>query len=209
MPSGRLCAARVRFRQRAQSAAFPGFLACSRISETHPQNFLKSGNHGSPALFGGVCRQGGQGTYDGIQQLRVRLLPGGRTALSRRGSVLSMNDQRGEADVSQGRHAFDAAVVLHIGDERLFLDNVEDARRCLEQMFPDATGASYQRALAACEACLANIGTAAAARIMMVVAAMEAGFRFEVIEDPEQALELKTEIEAEAGLRAVLFDAES
>jgi hypothetical protein len=35
---------------------------------------------------------------------------------------------------------------------------------------------------------------------------MEAGFRFEVISDPIQALERRTELEAEAGLRAILSE---
>jgi hypothetical protein len=102
--------------------------------------------------------------------------------------------------------AFDAAVVITIGSECLFIDTVETARRCLTERFPDADGPSYRRALTACQACLLSGASSATAQIAFVVAAMEAGFPFEVIEAADEALERRTEIEAEAALRSILSD---
>lgn len=104
------------------------------------------------------------------------------------------------------RFAFDAAVMLEINGDRIVLDNMEDAEFCLANRFPEPWRASCQRALGACEACRTGTGTATAVRVTLVVAAMEAGFRFEVIDDPELALERRTEIEAEKALRSILMD---
>lgn len=90
--------------------------------------------------------------------------------------------------------------------ERVLLDNMNDARLCLETRFPEPWRASCQRALTACEACRTGVSTAYTGRVTLVVAAMEAGFRFEVIDNPELALELRTEIEAERGLRSILTE---
>lgn len=83
------------------------------------------------------------------------------------------------------RGAFDAAVVLEIDGERFFVADAGIAKMLLETRFPYKHGPSYKRALDACVAFAAGIGTTAAVRVTLVVAAMEAGFRFEVIEDRE------------------------
>jgi len=54
--------------------------------------------------------------------------------------------------------------------------------------------------MATCEACIAGQTNGAAARVAFVVAAMEVGFLFEVIEDPLSALETRTELAVEQGL---------
>jgi hypothetical protein len=101
--------------------------------------------------------------------------------------------------------AFDAAVILTIEDEPVFVDDAAGARMCLIERFPDSDGPSFKPALAACDACLLGGSSGAVARIMFVVAVMEAGFPFEVIEGPAHALERRTELEAEAGLRSILM----
>lgn len=106
------------------------------------------------------------------------------------------------------RHAFDIPVVLEIDGDRFFLSSVEDARECLEAHFPEKSGPSYKRAVETCAACRVGIGTADAARVTLIVAAMAAGYRFEVIEDRQRALELLTDIRAEKALRSALFGAD-
>jgi hypothetical protein len=106
------------------------------------------------------------------------------------------------------RHAFDTPVVLEIDGNRFFLSSVDDARECLDAYFPAKTDPSYKRAVETCASCRAGIGTADAARVTLIVAAMAAGYRFEVIEDRQRALELLTEIEVEKGLRSALFDSD-
>jgi hypothetical protein len=101
--------------------------------------------------------------------------------------------------------AFDAAVILTIEDEPVFVNGAAGARTCLVERFPDPDGPSFKRALAACDTYLLGGTSGAVARIMFVVAAMEAGFPFEVIEDAAHALERRTELEAEAGLRSILL----
>jgi hypothetical protein len=101
---------------------------------------------------------------------------------------------------------FDSAVLLLIDGEWTFIDNAFDALKCLETHFPDIHAPSLVRAIATCDACLTGRLVGDSARAALVVAAMEAGFRFEVISDPIQALERRTELEAEAGLRAILSE---
>lgn len=102
--------------------------------------------------------------------------------------------------------AFDAAVVLTMDGQVQFIEDAAQARRCLVDRFPDADGPSFKRAMTACDDCLLGRGSGAAARIMFVVAAMEAGFPFEVIDDPGRALERRTDLAAEAGLLSILSD---
>jgi len=102
--------------------------------------------------------------------------------------------------------SFDVAVVLTIEGEPVFVDDVSTARACLIERFPDADGPSYRRALAACDASLLGHSSGEVSRIVFVVAAMEAGFPFEVIEDAANALERRTEIEALRGLRSLLLE---
>jgi hypothetical protein len=101
---------------------------------------------------------------------------------------------------------FDLAVVLLIDREWTFVDNAFDALKCLRHHFPDIHAPSFVRAVATCDACLSGDLVGDSARAAMVVAAMEAGFRFEVISDPMQAWERRIELEAEAGLRAIFSE---
>lgn len=103
------------------------------------------------------------------------------------------------------RSAFDAAIVLTIEDGLKFVDDAAEVRRLLPERFPDPDGASFKRALSACDACLlGNLG-GATARIMSIVATMEAGFPFEMIKDTARALDSRTELEVEPGLRSILL----
>lgn len=106
------------------------------------------------------------------------------------------------------RHTFDTPVVLEIDGDRFFLSSVDDARECLAAHFPEKSGPSYKRAVETCASCHAGIGTADAARVTFIVAAMAAGYRFEVIEDRHRALELLTDIKAETALQSALFGAD-
>jgi hypothetical protein len=90
------------------------------------------------------------------------------------------------------QRAFDASVILTIEDEPVFVDGAAGARTCLVERFPDPDGPSFKRALAACDTCLLGGSSGGVARMMFVVAAMEAGFLFEVIEDAAHALERRT-----------------
>lgn len=103
-------------------------------------------------------------------------------------------------------HAFDVAVILQISGQSIFIETVEQARDCLREHFSDQGGPSFVRAVAACENCLLGSGSLTAARATFVVAAMEAGYAFEVIEDQVAAFEKKVELEAENGLRTLFSD---
>lgn len=103
------------------------------------------------------------------------------------------------------RRAFDATIFLLIEGQWVFVSNAKQALDCLQQRFPDTSGPSFIRAVTTCEACLAEMATPQSAQVTLVVAAMEAGFPFEVIEDASEALERRTDLEAEAGLRTILW----
>ena len=93
---------------------------------------------------------------------------------------------------------FDSAVVLLIDGEWTFVDNAFDALKCLRTHFPDIHAPSFVRAITTCDACLSGKLVGDAARAALIVASMEAEFRFEIIDDPMQALERRIELEAEA-----------
>jgi hypothetical protein len=101
---------------------------------------------------------------------------------------------------------FDSAVVLLIDGEWAFVDSAFDALICLQRHFSDIHAPSFVRAIATCDACLTGRLVGDSARAALVVAAMEAGFRFEAISNPVLALERRTDLEAEAGLRAILSE---
>lgn len=106
---------------------------------------------------------------------------------------------------SASGNAFDVAVILTVDGQLLFVEDVGDARKLLLERFPDPDGPSFKRALSACDACLLGSSSGATARIMFIVAAMEAAYPFEVIEDAARAFERRIELEAELGLRSILL----
>jgi len=78
---------------------------------------------------------------------------------------------------------FDKVVAVKFGLEWIPVDGVEHALTCLDEFWPDKSGASYRRALRNCEAFLSGEATMLAARASFMVAAMEAGLPFEVYPD--------------------------
>lgn len=71
----------------------------------------------------------------------------------------------------------------------MFVENTAQARACLEHRFAEPDAPCFARAVATCDSCLSGKLQGAAARAALVVAAMEAGCPFELIDDPVQALE--------------------
>ena len=105
---------------------------------------------------------------------------------------------------SRSSLAFDSPVFLRLHDHWIFIDAVVAARHCLLDHFPDKQGPSHARALCACDLVLSGNGPSELARTTFVVAAMEAGFLFEIIDDAALAYERRIELEAENGLRSIL-----
>lgn len=100
--------------------------------------------------------------------------------------------------------AFDIPVVIMLDTSWVYLENARTALHYLETRFPDSDAPSCRRAIVACVDCISGTGSGAGARATFVVAAMEAGYQFDVIDDPEIALERKTDFEAEIGLASIL-----
>lgn len=101
---------------------------------------------------------------------------------------------------------FSNPVFLQMPDEWICVADATQALECLQERFTDQSGPSYQRAIAAAQAAISGAGPMELARVTLVVAAMEAGFQFEVIDDEVQAFERQIELEAENGLRSILLD---
>ena len=78
---------------------------------------------------------------------------------------------------------FDKIVALKFGLEWVPVESAEHALNCLCELWPDTSGPSYHRAVRNCQAYLAGEATMLAARASFMVAAMEAGLRFETYPD--------------------------
>lgn len=96
-------------------------------------------------------------------------------------------------------------MLVLLNNNWVYLENAKSAIDCLLTRFPDPDAPSCRRAIAACADCIAGTGSGAGARATFVVAAMEAGYRFDIIDDPEIALERKSDFEAEIGLASILL----
>lgn len=100
---------------------------------------------------------------------------------------------------------FAQVIALKIDDGWHYVAGARQALECLNSEFPDIDAPSAKRAIAAVEAFLAGKGPENAARITFVVAAMEAGFKFEAGVGTELMEEHLTEA-AEASLRGLTLD---
>jgi hypothetical protein len=78
---------------------------------------------------------------------------------------------------------WDKTIALTLDGERVVVGTVETAVQLLTERWPDTSGPSYRRALANSQAALTDKSMGRSARVAFVVAAMEAGLRFEVFED--------------------------
>jgi hypothetical protein len=110
---------------------------------------------------------------------------------------------------SQGLY-FTRPVGLFVAGDWVFIESVEKAQACLQNGFEDQTGPSWNRAIATCAVAVAVAGQVPpdAAQATLIVAAMEAGVAFEVIEDDSLVLERNVEAAAAKGLEE-LFLAEA
>jgi hypothetical protein len=90
-----------------------------------------------------------------------------------------------------GSAAWDKTVAIAYGEERVIVRTVSAAMQLLTERWPDTSGPSYRRALSNCQAAIADEGLGRAARVAFVVAAMEAGLRFEVFEDELGVLDVE------------------
>lgn len=100
--------------------------------------------------------------------------------------------------------AFNCPVFVEIDDEWICIEDVAQANDCLSLRFRTERGPSFRRALAACSAAIDGTGPIEMARVTFVVAAMEAGYRFDIIGDDAEAFERRIELEAQNGLLSIL-----
>lgn len=109
--------------------------------------------------------------------------------------------------MSEGRlspDAFSCPVFVEIDDEWMCIEGATQASVCLSLRFRTERGPSFRRALAACSAAVDGTGPIEMARVTFVVAAMEAGYRFDIIGEDAEALERRIELEAQNGLLSIL-----
>ena len=99
---------------------------------------------------------------------------------------------------------FPHPVLIRIGDDWMCVEDARQSRECLLTRFEDQSGPSWKRALAAGDAAVGDNGSGEHARVTLIVAAMEAGYRFEVLDDDMLAFERRIELEAENGLLSIL-----
>lgn len=99
---------------------------------------------------------------------------------------------------------FSHPVPIRIGDNWVCVEDARQSHECLLTRFEDQSGPSWKRALAAGDAAVGDNGSGEHARVTLIVAAMEAGYRFEVLDDDMLAFERRIELEAENGLLSIL-----
>lgn len=100
---------------------------------------------------------------------------------------------------------FTCVVALEIGGRWRFVETADQALKCLREEFTGHDGPSLRRALNTWEAVAAGLVPAEGLRAAFVVAAMEAGFPFEVHKRDETLLERRIGVEAENALIDVLL----
>ena len=111
------------------------------------------------------------------------------------------------ANTDASRLKFDQTVCLMIDGGWTYIETGEEALACLEDLFPDQGAPSYLRAHAACSAFVEAKGSMEGARATLIVAAMEAGFPFEVGDSLELLERLAVEA-AHEGLQAIILGGE-
>jgi hypothetical protein len=79
---------------------------------------------------------------------------------------------------------FDKLIAVEIEGEWLTVQTVDEALRLLQTRWPANGGPSYLRAVASAQSALGGEGSVMGASATFAVAAMEAGFRWELHEDP-------------------------
>jgi hypothetical protein len=104
------------------------------------------------------------------------------------------------AGPTPAHHNFTRVVALQIGGRWHFVETADQARQCLRDKFDGHDGPSLQRALSACEAVFAGLVPADGLQAAFTVAAMEAGYPFEVHERDQGLLERRVDAEAENAL---------
>jgi hypothetical protein len=95
---------------------------------------------------------------------------------------------------------FTHVVALQIGGRWHFVETADQARQCLRDEFDGHDGPSFQRALSTCEAVIAGLVPADGLQAAFTVAAMEAGYSFEVHDRDQTFLERRVAAEAENAL---------
>ncbi|RYE51919.1 MAG: DUF982 domain-containing protein [Hyphomicrobiales bacterium] len=103
---------------------------------------------------------------------------------------------------------FTHVVALEIDGRWRFVETVDQALECLHEEFIGHDGPSFRRALNTCEAVFAGLVPAEGMRAAFVVAAMEAGYPFEVHARDQTLLERRIDVETENALIDVLMHTE-
>jgi hypothetical protein len=95
---------------------------------------------------------------------------------------------------------FTRVVALQIRGRWHFVETADQALKILRDKFDGQNGASFQRALSTCEAVFAGLVPADGLQAAFTVAAMEAGYSFEVHDRDQTLLERRVAAEAENAL---------
>jgi hypothetical protein len=95
---------------------------------------------------------------------------------------------------------FTRVVALQISGRWHFVETADQARQCLRDKFDGHDGPSFQRALSTCETVFAGPVPADGLQAAFTVAAMEAGYPFEVHDRDQTLLERRVDAEAENAL---------
>jgi hypothetical protein len=98
-------------------------------------------------------------------------------------------------------YEFDEVVALQLVGGWIAVRTAVDALHVLEDRWAEECGPSYSRALAACKAFLEGEGPMLTARVTLCVAAMEAGFPFELYKDQMAFMEAEIASMSEDDLR--------
>jgi hypothetical protein len=95
---------------------------------------------------------------------------------------------------------FPRVVALQIGGLWHFVETADQARQCLRDKFGGHDGPSFQRATSTCKAVFAGLVPADGLQATFTVAAMEAGYPFEVHDRGQTLWERRVAAEAENAL---------
>lgn len=106
------------------------------------------------------------------------------------------------------RFTFSHVVAVRIGGRWHFVETADQALKCLRDEFAGPLGPSFTRALNTCDAVSAGLVPADGLRAAFVVAAMEAGYPFEVHKRDHTLMERRVAAEAENALTEMLLHPE-
>ena len=100
---------------------------------------------------------------------------------------------------------FAHVIALQIDGRWHFIETADQALHCLRKEFTASDGASFKRALSTWDAVYAGLVPVESFSAAFIVAAMEAGYPFEVHQENEALVERRVAAEAENALLDVLL----